>query len=204
MKKFFFTAGCFLAGMALQAQVVSLATVPDSLKKGASVIVHTETINLEVESLEKASLKTRKLFTVLNEDGKDALLFNEYSTKYFTLEDAEIKVYDQSGKQLEKHKKKDMTTSAVGEGLVEDGYVTYYRIQPLSYPVTVEFNTEQKLKSTLSLPDYRFIHIGEAVVQSSYTATLPAGMKLLYKGHRCNINPVITDGEKGKTYQWTV
>ena len=187
-----------------QAQLVNLPAVPDSLKKGASVIVHSESMNLTVESLEKATLKAHRLFTVLNEDGKDALLFNEYSSKYFTLEDAEIKVYDSTGKQLEKRKQKEMFTTAVGEGLIEEGYVTYYRVKPAAYPVTVEFSYEQKFKSTLTVPDYRFIQSGEAVVQSTYTATLPAGMKLRYKANRCHLAPVITEGEKGSTYQWTV
>lgn len=187
-----------------KAQLPNLAAVPDSLKKGASVIVHAENINFTVEGLEKATLKSYRLFTVLNEDGNDALLFNEYSSKYLSLEDAEIKVYDASGKQVEKRKKKEMSTTAVGEGLVEDGYVTYYRVKPAAYPVTVEFSVEQKFKSTLSIPDYRFIQSGEAVVQSTYTATLPAGMKLRYKANRCNLAPVVSEGEKGTTYQWTV
>lgn len=206
MKIFFLACSLSLSGFATWGQQApaNLATVPDSLKNGASVIVHSETINLEVESLNDATLKVQKVFTVLNEEGKDALLFNEYSTKYLSLADAEIKVYDQSGKQVERHKKKEMTTLAVGEGLIEEGYMTYYKVQPSAYPVTVEFSYEQKLKSTLAIPSYRFISDGEAVVQSSYTAKMPAGIKLRYKANHCSLTPVITEGEKGTTYQWTV
>jgi len=204
MKMYRLLMACCCFSLFASAQVVNLQAVPDSLKKGADVIVHSETMNLTVESLEKATLKAHRLFTVMNEDGKDALLFNEYSSKYLTLEDAEIKVYDATGKQVEKRKKKEMFTTAVGEGLIEEGYVTYYRVKPAAYPVTVEFTYEQKFKSTLTVPDYRFIQSGEAVVQSAYTATVPAGMKLRYKASRCNLVPVITEGEKGTTYQWTV
>src|SRR5690242_21511283 len=48
-------------------------------------------------------------------------------------------------------------------------YTTLFRSYPVpatSYPITVEFNYEVKLKSILSLPEYRFITSKEAVVES--------------------------------------
>ncbi|HEV7332188.1 MAG TPA: DUF3857 domain-containing protein [Flavisolibacter sp.] len=187
-----------------QPVVYNAALIPEALKKGASVIVHSETINLEVSDLDDARINVRKVFTVLNEDGKESLLFNEYSTKFLLLNDAEIKVYDQQGKVVQKHKKKEMMTTAVGEGLIEEGYVTFFQVKPASYPVTVEFNYEQKLKSTFYFPDYRFIRKGEAVVQSSYTAKVPSGLKLRYKARYCSLEPAVTEGEKYTTYQWNV
>ena len=197
---------CFCLGyLASTAQTTfSLANVPDALKNKAAIITHLETMNLEVEDLDEATLQVRKVFTVLNEEGKHALFFNQYTTKYLTLEEAEIKVYDQNGKQVEKFKKKDMTTVAVGEGLIEDGYLTYYQIPAASYPITVEFNYEQKFKSTLSFPDYRFISHKEAIVESNYTAKIPAEMTLRFKAKNNNLAPVITEEGKNKIYKWTV
>jgi hypothetical protein len=200
----FFLLYIFSATAFSQPLPVNLAAIPDSLKNDASVIVHSETINLDIDGLEDATLKVHKLFTVLSEKGEKALFFSEYSNKYISLNDAEIRVYDGSGKQVEKYKKKDMTTVAVGEGLIEEGAVTYYHVKPASYPVTVEFNYEQKWKSTFAFPDYRFAKSGEAVVQSNYTAKVPAGMKLRYKAKHCSLVPVITEGEKYTTYQWSV
>lgn len=205
MKKYFFFLFSLLSATAIgQPVIYNAALVPEALKKGASVIVHSETIELEVSDLDDARLKVRKLFTVLNEDGKGSLLFNEYSTKFLLLDEAEIKVYDSQGKVVQKHKKKEMMTTAVGEGLIEEGNVTFFQVKPSSYPVTVEFNYEQKLKSTFYFPDYRFIRKGEAVVQSSYTAKVPAGLKLRHKARYCSLEPVVTEGEKYTTYQWSV
>ncbi|MDQ3278668.1 MAG: transglutaminase-like domain-containing protein [Bacteroidota bacterium] len=206
MKKqlLFFCTSILAASTFGQQVIYNAAAVPEALKKGASVIVHDEAINLEVSDLDDARLKVRKLFTVLNEDGKSSLFFNEYSTKFLVLDDAEIKVYDQQGKVVQKHRKKEMMTSAVGEGLIEEGYVTFFQVKPSSYPVTVEFNYEQKLKSTFYFPDYRFIHKGEAIVQSSYTAKVPADLKLRFKARYCSLVPVITEGDKQTTYQWSV
>jgi len=202
LKLLLFFSLCFFSA---QAQTVyNLSSVPESLKAKASVITHLENIHLEVKSVDEATLTVRKIFTVVNEDGKDALLFNEYSNKYLVLDEAEIKVYDAAGKHTEKYKKKDMTTMAVGEGLIEDGYVTYYRLTPVSYPVTIEFTYKQKFKSTLSFPDYRFIHSKEAVIESNYTAKVPSEISLRYKSRHSSLNPVISEEGKYKIYKWAV
>lgn len=193
--------GYFVAGAQLP---YNLANVPAELKKQAAVITHLENIQLEVSDLDKAMLQVRKVFTVLNEEGKSALFFNLYTNKYLTLEDAEIKVYDQNGKQINKHKKKDMVTVAVGEGLIEDGYVTYFEVPAPSYPLTVEFNYEQEYKSTLAFPEYRFISPKEAVLESNFTAKVPAEITIRYQAKNSNIVPVITDEGKNRIYKWTV
>lgn len=185
-------------------QGYSVATVPDTLKNGASVITHLENITVQVESLDLATLKVQKIFTVLNPEGNYALFFHEYSSKAIALEEAEIRVYDQQGKGIGRHKKRDMTTVSVGDGLIEDGYVTYYQVKPPSYPVTVEVTYEQKFRTTLSFPDYRYIGPKEAVVESNYTAKVPADIVLRHKDRHRSLAPVITEEGKYKVYKWTV
>lgn len=106
------TKGCTLAFAMLcfftaNAQTVyNLAMVPESLKTKANVVTHLENINLEVSGLDEMKLSVHKVFTVVNEEGKNALTFKKYTSKYVSLDDAEIKVFDQSGKQVNKYKKK--------------------------------------------------------------------------------------------------
>ncbi len=206
MKKFVavFLISVINLGSFGQSAMYSLTGIPEALKSKASVIVHEENIDLKVENIGNATLSVHKVFTVLNDDGRQALTFNEFSSKNILLEEAEIKVYDRNGKVKEKHKKRDMLTTAIGEGLIDDGYVTYYRISTNEYPVTVEYNYEQKFKNTLNLPDYKYIHIGEAVLQSNFTARIPAEVGLRYKGFNTAVKPVISDDGNYKVYNWTV
>jgi transglutaminase-like putative cysteine protease len=192
-----------LSAMA-QSEIFSLAAVPEAIKHKASVITHLENIDIKVESTDKLILNVHKIFTVVNEEGKNALLFNEYSSKNISLEEAEIKVYDAKGKTIERHKKKDMATVAVGEGLIEDGYVTYYNISTSSYPVTIEINYQQKLRSTLFIPDYRFISSEEGIVESNYTARVPADIGFRYKNINTSIKPEISQEGSYKVYKWRV
>lgn len=205
-KKIFFPLSLFLCcfGSIAQPPVFSLSAVPATLKENASVIKHAEEIVFEVTDIDRATLTVNKVFTILSKSGKDALLFNEYSNKIIKLDDAEIKVYDATGKQVARHKKKDMFTTAVGEGLVEDGSVTFFEVQAASYPVTVEFNYVLDFRGTLFYPSYRIQGSAEAVQRSSFTARVPAALGLRYKAKNIDLQPVVTQEDKYKVYKWTV
>lgn len=182
----------------------NLASVATEVKSGANLVTHLENFEVEVESLEKLHMKVHRIFSVLNEDEQQALFFTAYSSKYVSLDDVDIKVYDGNGKQRAKFKKKDMTTVATGEGLIEDGYVTYYRIPASSFPVLVEIEYDLKFKSTLVFPDFRFIDEKEGVVESNFTARVPSHLQLRYKAEQTTIKPEIADNGKYKTYKWSV
>ena len=181
----------------------NISSVPDSLKKNADVIVHLDNSELKIDGPASAVLSNHRVYTVLNEDGKYALWFSESSSKYAVLDEVEIKVYDQNGKQLNKYKKKDMTTVGIGEGLIDDGFSTYLRISALSFPVTVDVKYEKKYKSSF-FPDFYFIGAREGVLDATYSVTLPAAMTLRYKSQHTSITPSIVDNGSNKTYKWNV
>ncbi len=205
MKKFLFLLlSCTPAIIFCQVANFSLSLVNDSLKNKASVIKRSENIFFEVTDEDKAYLTVHKVFTVTNVNGKDALMFNEYSNKAYSLNDAEIKVFDASGKQTGKYKMSDMRTSAMGEGLVDDGKVTYFEIPAFSYPVTVDLKYEIKYKGTLFYPAYQIQSSGEAVESSSFVAKVPGYLDLRYKTKNISLTPEISTVDKYKFYKWTV
>ncbi len=206
MKKFIinFLVFCLAYKTSTGQDVYTLAKVPEAIKNKATIVTHYENIDLEIESIEKATIKIDKIFTVLNDEGRDALVFNQYSSKNISLEDAEIRVFDANGKQTAKYKKKDMSTVATGEGLIEDGYVTHYYVRGADYPITLEFKYEIKIKGTLNIPAYRFLDAKEGIVESNYTARVPATLSLRYKAKNTRIQPAITDEGKYKVYRWNV
>ena len=97
-----------------------------------------------------------------------------------------------------------MTTVATGEGLIEDGYYTYYSISTSTYPVTVELKYEIKIKGTLTIPDYNFISPKEGIVESNYTAKVPANMPLRYKPEHTSLQPEVSQFGSYKIYKWTI
>ncbi|MDP4262981.1 MAG: DUF3857 domain-containing protein [Bacteroidota bacterium] len=182
----------------------SLTTVPEAVRNKANVIMHSENIELQIDGPDKVNFKVHQVFTVANEDGKRNLFFTEYSNRFMSLEDVEIRVYDANGKQAGKYKKKEMRTEAEGEGLIPDGYLTYFKIPATSYPVTVDIQYEKKIKSTLTLPDYEFIEPEEGVVESNCTVRVVPDIGFRYKARNTSVEPVITDDGKYKVYTWSV
>ncbi len=193
----------FLKGLP-QSPGFLLSAVPESIKINASVIKHEENIFFEVTDIDRAYLTVHKVFTVLTSAAKNELIFHQYTNKFIRLEDAEIKAYDVNGKQVNRYKKKDMFTTAVGEGLVEEGMVTFYPITTDNYPITIECNYKLKFTGTLIYPPYEIQKAGEGVQNSSFSAKVPLSSGLRYKAKNTSIKPVITEDEKYKTYSWSV
>lgn len=206
MKKTIYLILFISPGLASWCQSISydLSAVPDSIKKNADVVIQFEKQVFSVEDIDKASLYVHKIYTVTNEDGKDELDFFVTTSKFISLTDAELKVYDAAGKQISKHKKKEMTTHAIGEGLVDDGYVTFYTIKAASFPVTVEVEYELKFKGTLMYPPYRILEPHNGVVQSLFTARVAPDLDLRYKARNIKLSPTIKDEGKIRTYTWEV
>ena len=199
--------GFYLATvLELKGQTISynLATIPDSIKKNAGVIMQYENKVFTVQDIGEAFLHVRRVYTVANEDGKDALDFYVSTSKFINLLDADLKVYDAAGRLVSKHKKKEMMTQAMGEGLVDDGYVTYYSVNASSFPVTIDLEYQLKFKGTLIYPSYDILVPGKGVVHSSFTAKVPAGLDLRYKPKNIKLEPIIKEDGKTKSYTWEV
>ncbi len=55
------------------------------------------------------------------------------------------------GKLLQKYKRKDLITTAMEDGLVDDGQMAFVIIPASSYPLTVEYEYEIRYKGTLHI-----------------------------------------------------
>ena len=175
-----------------------------ALFKNASVIKNEETTVLEITDIDRCTYTVHQVMTILNEKGKDELDFEQYTNKYISLEEAEIKVYDITGKQTNTFRKKDMTRVAYGEGLIEDGNLTYFRVPAPNYPIVVEYNYQLKFKGTVNYPSFNIMSSGEAVLKSTFIARVPLELDLRYKEKNIQLKPVVTKDAKYKQYQWTV
>lgn len=206
MNKLIFIVCCVICSASINSQAISynLGTVPDSIKKNAEVVVQFENKIFTIQDIDEASLYVRKIYTVVNEDGKDELDFHVATSKFISLTDADLKVYDANGKLISKHKKKEMMTQAMGEGLVDDGYVTFYSVNASAFPVTIELEYELKYKGTLMYPSYDILVPGRGVVQSSFTAKVPANLDLRHKAKNIKLSPAVKDDGKIKTYTWEI
>lgn len=191
-------ANCFA-----QDAIYNSSTLPEDLKKDAHSAKREETIKFEVKDIDEAFLSVHQVYTVLDAEAKDVLLFKEYSDDFRKLQNAEIKVFDASGKSVNRYKMKELQSIAVGDGLVVDGKIYYFRVSAPSYPVTVQFDYQLKYKGTLQYPDYLIQDPEQSVENSSYTINVPLNLDIKFKAQKTNIEPIIKSTDKNKTYTWT-
>src|SRR5215510_2764856 len=107
MKNIFCFVVLSLLTVVVWGQTISydLSAIPDSIKKKADVVVQFEKQVFSVEDIDKASLYVHKIYTVTNEDGKHELDFFVATSKFISLDNAELKVFDALGRLVLKHKK---------------------------------------------------------------------------------------------------
>jgi hypothetical protein len=187
-----------------QTNIYSAFTIPDSLKKDADVVVRDEYIKFTIKDINSAKFEVHDVYTILNEQGKWLLNFQEYSDKFDYLDDAEIKIYDAFGLKKNTYSKKEMATESYGSGLVPDGKVTYFNVNAPSYPFTIEINYTRKYKGLFVYPANYFQNPYHSIQQEIFDVEVPSDLSFRYKVLNCNYQPVITHNGDKDFYHWQV
>lgn len=171
---FFFT---FI--LTAQKSEYSSAAIADSLKENANAVVRFDQIDIAILSQRSMNAKNRRIVTVLNEKGLGAIQAYEYYDKSTSIRSIEAVVYDAFGKEIKKIKRKDFKDQSVvgGSTLFSDNRVIYLDYTPISYPFTVEFNSEVQTSSTAFIPSWMplkefYTSIEKAILNVAYPADL--------------------------------
>jgi Domain of Unknown Function with PDB structure (DUF3857) len=183
-----------------------VATIPDSLKTNANSIVRFANIDLQVGDVGKATLVTKKVVTVLNKEGDDALTFVDYEDGFRKLKDASIVVYNAKGDIVSKYGKKQLerVRNSDGFSLVNDGKLFYFTVPANEYPITVAFESEVQMKGFLDFDDLQIVRAEQATQDLYYTIKTPSTNPIKYKNFGCNLMPLIKTEGKWTTYYWMV
>src|SRR5688572_909538 len=97
------------------------ATIPASLKEGAHVVKRFEEIVFRVKDIDASTQSIHQVYTVLDSEGSHRLDFQEYTDTRLKIDEVDIRVYNASGSQVGRYKKKDLKKQASQNGLVNDG-----------------------------------------------------------------------------------
>ncbi len=187
-----------------QNRLYTAFTIPAELKKNAHSIKRDEVIEFEVRSTDKAYYNVHKVITILDEAGKDELLFYEFSDKFQSLEEVAIEVLDGMGVSKRKYSKSDLTKQSTGEGLVPDGKVYFITVPVTNFPVSLIIDYKIRYNGLLNYPNYEVQLPSQAVENSSFVAKVSTDLGLRYKPKNTSLAPVMGTDGKLKTYTWAV
>jgi len=151
----------FLFTLILSAQKTEYAVtaISDSLKENANAVVRLDQMDINIASQRSMNIKTQRVVTVLNEKGLGNIDAYQHYDKSLSVKNIEAVVYDISGKEIKKIKRKDFKdNSAVsGSTLFSDSRVLYLDYTPISYPFTIVYTSEIETSSTAFIPRWYFL-----------------------------------------------
>jgi hypothetical protein len=157
----------------------STLTISDSLKENANAIVRLNQIDIVIASQRSMNIKTKRVVTVLNEKGFDAVEAYENYDKSSPVRNIMATVYDAFGKEIKKIKRSDFRdVSAVsGSTLFSESRYIYLNYTPIQYPFTVAYESETETSNTAFIPqwmpltDYA-VSIEKSILNVSYPSNL--------------------------------
>jgi hypothetical protein len=176
--------------------------IVDSLLNNANAVRRFESAEIEVLDADKAVIRFHEVVTVLNAKSSDELSFTAFTDKFRLLEDVEIRLFDAEGRQIERHAKKDLTSTATGSGLVEDGFAHYITVPAGKYPVTIEKKYTVRYKGLLQLPSIYFSIPYQSVERSIVTLKHPRAIGVNYKLYNSGITPQKTETDRTLITTW--
>ena len=128
----------------------AISNIPVELIEGANSVCVDELIEVDVSEAKKMIYNYHRVVSILNKRGDkhtDTTLFYDDFTK---IKDAEVYIYDASGKEIKHFNKRDFrdVSAADGISLYQDSRLLYLDYTPSSYPYTLVFDAKVESTST--------------------------------------------------------
>ena len=157
--------------------------LPKVLTEKANAIIRSEKVEVEIKAVDKMTILTERVVTVLNEYGQGVTRTGDVYDEVTTIRKQEAVFYDKFGKEIKKVRKRDfLDQSLPGANLITDNRVSYYEFTPKDYPYTVVYTSEVETESTVFVNTWDPVSgYYTSVESSSYSLKNPAGIPLRFE-----------------------
>jgi hypothetical protein len=134
----------------------STLLIPDSLKQNANAVVRLNQIDIVISSQRDMNIKEKRVITVLNENGIRNIGAVEHYDKHTIVRSIEASVFDGSGNEIKRIKRKDFRDQCAIDGitLFSDSRFIYLNYTPTQYPFTIVYESEIQTSTTAFIPQW--------------------------------------------------
>jgi hypothetical protein len=184
-----------------------VADIPKELKENAKSVVRINQMEFVVKSLNNATLKVTYAITVLNKNGIDDALFNEYYDKFTKISSIAGKVYDENGEQIKKIPSDEIfDISAIsGFSLYEDNRRKYIDPKIRTLPFTIEYSYEMDYSGLFIYPQWNpYSDYNISIEKSSYKIITPKNLPVRYFEKNIEKKVSITSDANNDIFYWEV
>jgi len=207
MKLLFYFAllGAFSSTVFSQKAEYAVQSIPDSLKANANAVVRLDQLDVKISSQRSLNVYTKRVVTVFNEQGQNAIDAVAYYNKRISINSIGAVVYDASGNEIKKIRRKDFRDQSVFDGMsiALDGRTIYLDYTPVQYPFTIVYECEYNTSNTAFLPQWwaighYFVGVEKCVLNVNYPTNLGFNKKE-YHFSGFKIDKAETDGQLSYT-----
>jgi transglutaminase-like putative cysteine protease len=162
-----------------QKSEYSALLIADSLKENANAVVRLNQIDILISSQRNMAVNSTRVITVLNEKGLSVIDAVENYNKKSIVKEIQATIYDGSGKEIKKIKRKDFkdNSAAGGSTLFSDSRYIYLDYTPTQYPFTVVYESKLETSTTAFIPQWYplsnfFVSVEKSILNISYPDNL--------------------------------
>ena len=170
----------FLFGKEIKYKV---ADIPKELRENAQSVVRNDVMELEINSINSATLKVFFAITVLNKNGIDDAYFSVHYDKFSKVSNIKGKVFNENGEQIKRIPADEILdiSSINGFSIFEDNRRKYFDPKVRTIPFTVEYSYEVSYSDILDYPNWTpYAGFGISTEFSSMKVIAPANFPLRY------------------------
>ncbi|GAA5090627.1 hypothetical protein GCM10023210_17010 [Chryseobacterium ginsengisoli] len=190
--------GALTIGSLYYAQNYPISSIPENLKKNASVVIRKESTAVEINKIDDIVYKKSSIVTILNKDAIPYSIPRISYEKGDNVSNVKVIVYDESGKKIKSYSKSDFTDIAANpQGtFYSDSRMLILPFTSSSFPYTVEFSYELSDENTVFIPDFiPFYEYNVALEESNYSITNRSGINLRSKVYESPFNYASVDAK---------
>jgi transglutaminase-like putative cysteine protease len=200
----------FVAASALTVRAqgnYSAKDIPATLKLGANAVVRSSETELSMLGPDNVIKTVKEAVTILNKGGEDHAAIVLNYNKSTTIKTAKGVILDADGNQIAKFALNNfMDQSAISDfSLYEDDRIKYYLPSITTYPFTIVYEYELRIKQNLVLPDWYANRWPDlAIEKSTYTFKYNPADKVNIKAYNYTGQAEEKQVEKLKSLSWTI
>lgn len=160
---------CVIGNLHGQETDLSFSGISPELLLNANAVLRDEQVTVEVGAVDKMTIHTRRVVTVLNKYGENHIGAYQFYDKERKVKKQRAVIYDAAGKEIKKYKQKDFKDqSAVGSGdLFTDSRLKFLDHTAQNYPYTVVYESEVSTGTTVFINSWNPVSGYFLSVQSS-------------------------------------
>lgn len=154
-----------------QENSLSITNVPPKLLENSNSVLRNESITIEIHSVDKMTIQTKRIVTVLNKFGEDHVSSGEFYDDNLKIKEQSAIVYNAFGKEIKKYKQRDFKdVSAVSSNdLFSDNRISYLDYTAISFPYTIVYSSEVISNNTIFIQPWSPLdRTSQSVQEASY------------------------------------